>query len=85
MDDVSLEFTDGAVRAVARASKERGTGARGLRGVVEEILMDTMFSLPDQKGEVRKVIVDEAAVAKRRPLMVMRGGSRRRMALPRAA
>ena len=85
MDDVSLEFTDGAVRAVARASKQRGTGARGLRGVVEEILMDTMFSLPDQKGEVRKVIVDEAAVAKRRPLMVMRGGSRRRMALPRAA
>ena len=85
MDDVSLEFTEGAVRAIARASKERGTGARGLRGVVEEILMDTMFTLPDKKGEVRKVIVDESAVAKRRPLMVMRGGSRRRMALPRAA
>ena len=85
MDNVSLEFTDGAVRAIARASKARGTGARGLRGVVEEILMDTMFSLPDQKDEVRKVVVDESAVAKRRPLMVMRGGSRRRMALPRAA
>ena len=85
MDGVALDFTDGAVRAIARTAKERGTGARGLRGVVEEILMDTMFSLPDQKDSVRKVIVDEAAVAKRRPLMVMRGGSRRRMTLPQAA
>ena len=85
MDDVSLEFTDGAVRAIARSAKERGTGARGLRGVVEEILMDTMYSLPDKKDEVRKVIVDESAVEKRRPIMVMRGGSRKRMTLPQAA
>ena len=85
MDDVSLEFTDAAVRAIAREAKQRGTGARGLRGVVEEILMDTMFSLPDRQQEVRKVIVDDAAVAKRRPLMVMHGGSRRRVELPQAA
>ena len=85
MDGVGLEFTDGAVRAIAKDAKARGTGARGLRGVAEEILTDTMFYMPEEKETLRRVIVDESAVRKRRPLLVMRGGGRRRMALSRAA
>jgi ATP-dependent Clp protease ATP-binding subunit ClpX len=60
-EGVELEFTEDALRAIARQAIERGTGARGLRSVLEVLLRRTMFELPDRRG-IDYCIVDEAAV-----------------------
>lgn len=61
VDGVDLAFTDEAVERIATRAIEQGTGARGLRSIIERILEDTMFDLP-QMQDVRQVIVDAAAV-----------------------
>ena len=61
MEDVKLEFRDDALRAVAQRAMLRKTGARGLRTILENVLLDTMYDLPSMKSAV-KVVVDEAAV-----------------------
>ena len=62
--------------AIADLALERGTGARGLRAILEEVLLNTMFEIPG-KGDVAKVVVTEQAVKeKAAPLVVMRGTSR---------
>ena len=63
LDDVELEITDGAVNAVARRAIELKTGARGLRTILENLMIDTMYDLPTEK-DVAKVIVDEDVVIK---------------------
>lgn len=61
MHGVPLEFTDGALKAVARAALRRGTGARGLRTLLEKLLTEAMFEVPDAPGVVG-VVVDEESV-----------------------
>ena len=61
MDQVELEFEEAAVRAIARRSVERKTGARGLRAIMEETMMDTMFEIPSE-SLVRKCTITEDAV-----------------------
>ncbi|MDR0960544.1 MAG: ATP-dependent Clp protease ATP-binding subunit ClpX [Propionibacteriaceae bacterium] len=61
IDNIDLEFTDGAVTAIADLALERGTGARGLRAIVEEALLDTMFEVPS-RSEIAQVIVDEETI-----------------------
>ena len=60
-DDIQLEFTDEAIGAIARKAIEHGTGARGLRGVMENLLRKTMFETPSVEG-VKHCLVDEQAV-----------------------
>lgn len=62
LEDVGLKFTDDALVAVAKKAIERKTGARGLRSIVENILLDTMFDLPDFEG-VDEVVIDKDVVA----------------------
>ena len=61
MENVEIEFRDDALYAVAEKATERKTGARGLRTILENILLDTMYDLPQMEG-VKKVIVDGAVV-----------------------
>lgn len=61
MDHVELEFEEEAVRAIAKKSVERKTGARGLRAIMEETMMDTMFEIPSE-SLVRKCIITKEAV-----------------------
>lgn len=61
LEGVELEFSSSAIRAIAKKALSRNTGARGLRSIVEQILLETMYQLPSQK-EVVKVIVDETVV-----------------------
>lgn len=61
MDDVRLRFTDAALRAIARLAKRRKTGARGLRSIVENVLLDTMFRLPSHP-DVQKVLITERVI-----------------------
>ena len=63
LDNVELEITDGAVSAVAKRAIELKTGARGLRNILENLMIDTMYDLPSEK-DVAKVIVDEDGVEK---------------------
>ncbi len=60
-DEIELEFTDAAIGAIARKAIERGTGARGLRGVMENLLRKSMFETPSVDG-VKHCLVDEEAV-----------------------
>jgi len=61
MEGVSLEFRTDALRAIARKAMDRKTGARGLRTILEHVLLDTMYDLPTMKNVV-KVVVDESVV-----------------------
>ena len=66
-EDCSLEFTEGALREIARAALKRDTGARALRAVVEDLMMDVMFELPEHRGR-GKYILTESVVRKERRL-----------------
>ena len=61
LDGVELEFTDDAIDSIADAALERGTGARGLRAIIEEVLLYVMYDVPS-RGDVAKVIVTREVV-----------------------
>ncbi len=70
MEDVKLTLTDDALQAVAARAIKRKTGARGLRSILEEVLLDTMFELPGMENVV-EVVVNEDAISKDgAPLMI---------------
>jgi ATP-dependent Clp protease ATP-binding subunit ClpX len=61
MENVELDFRNDALHAVAKKAMERKTGARGLRTILEQVLLDTMYELPSAE-DVTKVVVDEAVI-----------------------
>ncbi|MFY8349036.1 ATP-dependent protease ATP-binding subunit ClpX [Pseudoalteromonas sp. SSM20] len=61
MENVELEFREDALKAIAHKAMERKTGARGLRSIVEGVLLDTMYELPSME-EVSKVVIDETVI-----------------------
>ena len=70
MDGVNLDFRDGALRAIAQKAIERKTGARGLRSILENILMDPMFDIPTA-NDIQDVVISEDVVTdKATPLIV---------------
>jgi len=80
MEDAELEFRDEALHAVARKAMERKTGARGLRSILEQVLLDTMYDLPSLEG-LSKVILDEDVInSKSKPLLIYEGGEQHRAA-----
>ncbi len=80
MEGAEVEFREDALRAVARKAMDRKTGARGLRSILEHVLLDTMYDLPSMEG-VHKVVVDEAAIkGESRPLIIYEGDADRKLA-----
>ena len=70
LEEVELEFRDDALNAIAHKAMERKTGARGLRSIVEAVLLDTMYDLPSLEG-VSKVVIDESVIkGDSAPLMI---------------
>jgi ATP-dependent Clp protease ATP-binding subunit ClpX len=61
MEQVELEFQPEALKTIAKKAMERKTGARGLRSILEQILLNTMYELPSLKN-VHKVVIDEAVI-----------------------
>ena len=61
MEETELEFRDDALHAIARKAMQRKTGARGLRSIVEAVLLDTMYDLPSMEN-VCKVVIDESVI-----------------------
>ena len=71
-EDVELEFTDDGMEAIADQALLRGTGARGLRAIMEEVLLNTMYELPG-RTDVSKVVIDrETVIDKVNPTLVPR-------------
>ena len=70
MENVGLAFTDDALRAVARKAILRKTGARGLRSILEGILLETMFDLPTLQGVEEVVVNTEVVEGRGQPLMI---------------
>ena len=69
-ENVSLQFTEGALVAIAEKAIERNTGARGLRSIIEDLMLDTMYELPGMAG-VKEIIINENVVARKEsPLLV---------------
>jgi len=70
MEDVSLRFSKGALETIAKKAVERKTGARGLRSIMEDILLNTMFELPSLDGIEEVVINREVAEDNAKPLYI---------------
>ncbi len=70
LEDTRLTITDDALRTIAKKAIERKTGARGLRSILENILLDTMFELPGLDSVEEVVVNDEAVISEARPLMI---------------
>lgn len=70
MEDTELEFREDALHAIAKKAMKRKTGARGLRSIVEAVLLETMYDLPSMEG-VSKVVVDETVIkGESKPILI---------------
>ena len=70
MEEVLLKFTDGALNAIAREAIKRKTGARGLRAILEEIMLDVMYDLPSRDNIKECIISEEVVDRKKDPILV---------------
>jgi ATP-dependent Clp protease ATP-binding subunit ClpX len=70
MEGLSLTFSDDALKTISRKAVARKTGARGLRSIMEGILLDTMFELPTMRGVSEVVINGEVVEGRARPLLI---------------
>ncbi|MGN0166399.1 MAG: ATP-dependent Clp protease ATP-binding subunit ClpX [Acetatifactor sp.] len=79
MDDVELSFEEEAVSAIADKAFERKTGARGLRSIMESVMMDTMYNIPSDETIEECIITKEAVEGTSEPLVIRKGESRRKL------
>jgi len=70
MDNVRLKFTEGALSAIAKKAVERKTGARGLRAILEDVMLDVMYEIPSKRGVAECIINEEAILHKDRAILV---------------
>ena len=70
LEKVRLKFTDEALVAIAKAALKRGTGARGLRAILEEVMLDVMYDLPALEGLKECIVTKEVIASRDRPIMI---------------
>jgi ATP-dependent Clp protease ATP-binding subunit ClpX len=70
MDGVSLKFTDGALRAISRAAMKNKAGARGLRAILENAMLDIMYDVPSRRN-VREIVISEDTIDKKEPPIIV--------------
>ena len=70
MENVELTFTEESLREIARAALKKKTGARALRSILEDIMLDIMYSLPSQEDVVECVIDDDTVTHKKEPRLI---------------
>ena len=70
MDEIELVFTDAALESIAKKAIERNTGARGLRSVIEGIMMNIMYEVPSMKNVSRCIITQDSVVKKEKPQLI---------------
>ncbi|MBI4684899.1 MAG: ATP-dependent Clp protease ATP-binding subunit ClpX [Nitrospirae bacterium] len=69
-DNVRLRFADNALKAIAKKATQRKTGARGLRAILEEVMLDVMYEIPSQKSIKECVISEDTVTKKEKPLLI---------------
>ncbi|MBI4313642.1 MAG: ATP-dependent Clp protease ATP-binding subunit ClpX [Candidatus Omnitrophica bacterium] len=77
MENVKLTFTDGALKAIAQAAMRKETGARALRAILEEVMLEVMFELPGQEGIEECIVTEECIAGGAQPLLVTKDGKRK--------
>ncbi|ACJ32981.1 ATP-dependent protease ATP-binding subunit ClpX [Anoxybacillus flavithermus] len=75
LDDVELEFEEEALREIAKRAIERKTGARGLRSIIEGIMLDVMFELPSREDVQKCIITAETVRGEKAPLLILHDGT----------
>jgi len=70
MDGVKLKFAKGALQAVAKKALERESGARGLRAILEEAMLDVMYDVPTKAG-IKEVVINDDVIAKGDPPLIV--------------
>ena len=70
LENVKLKFTDGALRAISKLAIERKTGARGLRSIIENTMLDIMYDLPSRRDMRECVISEEVVVNRAEPILI---------------
>jgi len=80
LEDLRLKFEPEALRAIARKAIDRGSGARGLRSIIEELMLDLMFELPSRDDIVEVVITKECVEDKSAPILIMEPDTQRKEA-----
>jgi ATP-dependent Clp protease ATP-binding subunit ClpX len=70
MDGVALKFTDGALKAIARAAMKNRSGARGLRAILETAMLDIMYDVPGRRN-VAEIVISEDTIDKGEPPLVV--------------
>jgi len=73
MDEVDLEFTEDALHAIAKQAKEKKVGARALRAIIEEFMLDIMYEIPKDDNIGKVTITEDYVEKKGGPLIEMRG------------
>ncbi|MFD2670522.1 ATP-dependent protease ATP-binding subunit ClpX [Marinicrinis sediminis] len=76
MDNVELEFEEGALKAIAAEAIKRNTGARGLRAIIESIMLDVMYDLPS-RSDIQKCIITEKTVKEKMPPDLLEGDEKK--------
>jgi ATP-dependent Clp protease ATP-binding subunit ClpX len=74
-EKVKLKFTDGALRAIAQEALHRNTGARGLRAIMEEVMLDTMYELPSRDDVQECTVTEEAVTRRQQPALLYKQAS----------
>ncbi len=69
-DNVRLRFTDDSLRSIAKKAKKRKTGARGLRAILEEVMLDVMYEIPSQKGIKECIINKDTILKQEKPILI---------------
>ena len=58
IDEIELDFTEDVLKRITKEAVKREVGARGLRAIFEEMMLDLMFEMPSKKGKIKKVVID---------------------------
>jgi ATP-dependent Clp protease ATP-binding subunit ClpX len=84
MDGVELVVADDALRAIARQAMTRNTGARGLRTIIEEIMLDIMYDIPE-RGDVKRCLITRETVDKRSEPILLTAADLKKLAKEKPA
>ena len=79
MDNIDLEFKEDAIKAIAKEALKRNTGARGLRAIIEDIMLDVMYESPSRQDVSKCVVTKEVVLKKEEPLLVTADPKTRRV------
>jgi ATP-dependent Clp protease ATP-binding subunit ClpX len=80
IEGVNLKFTDEALRSLARVAIQKGTGARALRAILEDLMLDMMFEIPSREDVVECLVTEDVILKKGSPVLTLNNDLKKRIA-----